>query len=232
MLEALSRLSLAYQDSSLITTATRKLSCDERTEISTEPSKWPGVTSLRALLDREKDDEAPNLVVLLCETYVAIYMSLLCYALASCDAQILYRLVAQKITPNYWSHIFGGGAKKVINVETSHGHTPLSHQPSVSFFCLRFNLTGGLFSPYILQNELSGTSETSETAESPGLLNTVTSITKQRVKLNIKVLGMTLSSSQDSTQGPQTQNLPEKQSFREHFMPPDMSIVSQLMAKV
>ena len=30
--------------------------------VTTDPSKWPGVASLRALLDREKDEEAPNLV--------------------------------------------------------------------------------------------------------------------------------------------------------------------------
>lgn len=53
ILDALSRLSVVYQDSSLIST-NRKMSYDEITQISTEPSKWPGVTSLRALLDREK----------------------------------------------------------------------------------------------------------------------------------------------------------------------------------
>ena len=60
-------------------------------EVTTEPPKWPGVTSLRALLDRDKDEETPNLIVLLCEAFVAIYMSLLSYALATCDAHILYR---------------------------------------------------------------------------------------------------------------------------------------------
>jgi|688.fasta_scaffold1249893_1 hypothetical protein len=30
--------------------------------VTTEPNKWPGVASLRALLDREKDEETPNLV--------------------------------------------------------------------------------------------------------------------------------------------------------------------------
>jgi len=49
--------------------------------VTTEPSKWPGVASLRALLDREKDEEAPNLSVLLCEAFVAIYIGLLSYAL-------------------------------------------------------------------------------------------------------------------------------------------------------
>lgn len=82
-----------------------------------------------------KDEETPNLNVLLCETFVAIYMSLLSYALASCDAQILYRLISQKITPNYWSHIFGGGAKKTMRVETmSVPHPPLSKELSVRFF--------------------------------------------------------------------------------------------------
>ena len=51
--------------------------------VTTEPSKWPGVASLRALLDREKDEETPNLNVLLCEAYVAIYIGLFSYALVS-----------------------------------------------------------------------------------------------------------------------------------------------------
>ena len=129
-MDALSRLSVLYQDSSLIATSSgggggaggRKTSVDAATSaassaIVTEPSKWPGVTSLRALLDREKDDETPDLNVLLCETFVAIYLSLLSYALATCDAQILYRLVSQKVTANYWSHVFGGGARRMLSYE-------------------------------------------------------------------------------------------------------------------
>ena len=104
----------------------------------TEPSKWPGVTSLRALLDREKDDETPNLNVLLCETFVAIYLSLLSYALATCDAQILYRLVSQKVTPNYWSHVFGGGAKKMLNYEKT-PHPSLAKELSVRSFLQGIN---------------------------------------------------------------------------------------------
>ncbi len=100
--------------------------------IVTEPGKWPGVSSLRALLDREKDDETPNLNVLLCETFVAIYMSLLSYGLASCDAQILYRLVSQKVTSNYWAQIFGGGTKKTIQVERAAPHPAITKELSVS----------------------------------------------------------------------------------------------------
>ena len=59
----------------------------------------------------------------------------------------------------------------------------------------------------------------------------MTSITKQRVKLNIKVLGVQLgekgavNQSNNVTEG-------EKQTFREQFKAPEMSIVSKLMAKV
>jgi len=130
-LEAVSRLSVVYQDSSLITsTNTRKMSYDGSVvEVTTEPPKWPGVTSLRALLDRDKDEETPNLIVLLCEAFVAIYMSLLSYALATCDAHILYRLIGQKIDPATWAGIFGGGCKKVLQVATA-PNKALPKQPS------------------------------------------------------------------------------------------------------
>ena len=68
-------------------------------------------------------------------------------------------------------------------------------------------------------------------ADSDSILNTMTSITKQRVKLNIKVLGVQLgekgavNQSNNVTEG-------EKQTFREQFKAPEMSIVSKLMAKV
>ena len=74
------------------------------------PAKWPGkylplffsefvlhyylhlgVTSLRALLAREKDEDAPRLLTLLCEAFVAVYTSLLCYAMAACDSHVLFR---------------------------------------------------------------------------------------------------------------------------------------------
>ena len=147
VLEALSRLSIVYQDSSLISTsANRKPSSsnvgamgaggDTTTttvaDITTEPAKWPGVTSLRALLDRDKDEETPTLNVLLCEAYVAIYMSLLSYALATCDPLILYRLIGQRPNQQYWSSVFGGGSKATLHVMTS--HTPISKSPSTVSF--------------------------------------------------------------------------------------------------
>jgi hypothetical protein len=62
------------------------------------------------------------------------------------------------------------------------------------------------------------------------ILNTVTSITKQRVKLNFKVLGVQLGQQGQDATSPSAQT--ERQTFREQFTPPEMSIVSRLMNKV
>ena len=63
--------------------------------------------------------------------------------------------------------------------------------------------------------------------------NTMSSITKQRVKLNIKVLGVQLGADQQGKeQGQQSGQSGEKQTFREQFKAPEMSIVSKLMSKV
>ena len=94
--------------------------------------RWPGVTSLRALLDRDKDEESPNLIVLLCEAFVAIYLSLLSYALATCDAHILYRLIGQRIDPSMWAGIFGGGSRKILQVATATNKA--LQKPAVSDF--------------------------------------------------------------------------------------------------
>ena len=62
----------------------------------------------------------------------------------------------------------------------------------------------------------------------------MTSITKQRVKLNIKVLGVNLGADQGQAAKPTSASgqTGEKQQVREQFKAPDMSIVSKLMSKV
>lgn len=78
-----------------------------------------GVTNLRALLAREKDEDTPRLNILLCEAFVAAYMSLVTYALATCDCHILYRLAGQKFSEKTWAALFGGGVKKLLKVAQS-----------------------------------------------------------------------------------------------------------------
>ncbi|KAL7295893.1 hypothetical protein TKK_0010937 [Trichogramma kaykai] len=178
----------------------RRYSSDDGICITTSPSKWPGVTSLRALLAREKDEDAPKLNILLCEAFVATFMSLFVYALSSCDSHILYRLVGHQFDNKTWSCLFGGGVKKLIRVASTSGQTG---------------------SMSIERND-SLSSEPAST-KSSGVWNTVTSLTKQRVKLNMKLLG------QFSGQQPNMKE--DKPTYREQFISPQMSMISYFLIK-
>lgn len=177
----------------------RKYSCDESTAVCTSPAKWPGVTNLRALLAREKDEDIPKLNVLLLESFIATFMSLLIYSMATCDCRLLYRLVGQKFSTETWSTIFGGGMKKLLRKATIRNETTMSNQ--------------------------SQSNGSEDKTDESGVWNTVTSITKQRVKLNMKLLG-TFSQSSTST------NMKEdKPTYREQFVPPEMSMLSYFLLK-
>ncbi|XP_076665130.1 rabconnectin-3 alpha isoform X3 [Andrena cerasifolii] len=178
----------------------RRYSTDDGVCITTSPSKWPGVTNLRALLAREKDEDTPKLNILLCEAFVATYMSLFVYALWSCDSHILYRLVGQHFDNNTWSCLFGGGVKKLLRVAST------SSQPGG---------TGGI-------ERGDGTSSEAQTTAG-AVWNTMTSLTKQRVKLNMKLLGQFT--------GQQPNMKEDKPTYREQFVSPQMSMVSYFLMK-
>lgn len=199
-LESLARLSVVCPSSHLIAghTRRRRYSSDEPLQVTTHPCKWPGVTNLRALLAREKDEDTPRLSTLLCEAFVATYMSLIVYALATCDSLILYRLAGQKFTNQTWAMLFGGGVKKLLKVAASS--------------------SSGAQAQGSLEREPSGSSE-------GGVWTTMTSLTKQRVRLNMKLLGQ-------FTSQPGTPLMKEdKPTYREQFVPPEMSMVSYFLIK-
>ncbi|PSN54280.1 DmX-like protein 2 [Blattella germanica] len=199
-LESLARLNVVCPSSHLIASHTRRrrYSSDEPLQVTTHPCKWPGVTNLRALLAREKDEDTPRLSVLLCEAFVASYMSLIVYALATCDSLILYRLAGQKFSNQTWAMLFGGGVKKLLKVAASSN--------------------SGTQSQGSLERESSGGSE-------GGVWTTMTSLTKQRVRLNMKILGQ-------FTNQPGTPLMKEdKPTYREQFISPEMSMVSYFLIK-
>ncbi|XP_012281901.1 dmX-like protein 2 isoform X2 [Orussus abietinus] len=182
----------------------RRYSADDSVCITTSPSKWPGVTNLRALLAREKDEDTPKLNVLLCEAFVAIYMSLFVYAMSSCDSHILYRLVGHKFDNNTWSSLFGGGVKKLLRVASTNNSQTLQSKEKVP-----------------IEREESVTAELQ--AVGAGMWNTMTSLTKQRVRLNMKLLG------QFSGQQPNMKE--DKPTYREQFVSPQMSMISYFLMK-
>ncbi|KAK0178125.1 hypothetical protein PV328_002103 [Microctonus aethiopoides] len=179
----------------------RRYSLDESVTITTLPSKWPGVTNLRALLAREKDEDTPKLNILLCEAFVSTFISLFVYALSSCDSHILYRIAGQKFDNNTWSCLFGGGVKKLVRIAST-------------------NNRGGSSSINVERaDSISGEIQ----AAAGGVWNTMTSLTKQRVKLNMKLLG------QFTGQQPNIKE--DKPTYREQFVSPQMSMVSYFLMK-
>ena len=222
-------------------------SSDEKLTPNTAPIKWPGVQSLHSLIVREKDEDLPKLHTLLCEGFVAVYLSQLVYALTICDSSILYRLVGLNFTEKSWGELFGGGTKKLLYVSTATGSMQ----------------TPGTISP----NELPNGSTSSPHID---LINT---LSKQRMKLHMKILeqlnaasaaasaagaaaaeavsavsqGMVNVATSPSTtfqnigmQFSQPTNQPgatglapveQRPTYRELFVPPQISIINSLMIK-
>ncbi|XP_045469484.1 dmX-like protein 2 isoform X5 [Harmonia axyridis] len=166
----------------------RRISINEGHHITTLPSKWPGVTSLRSLLAREKDEDTPRLNVVLCEAFTATYLSLLLYGLCTCDCIILYHVTGQKFTQEVWGLLFGGGIKKLLRTASVSGSTGTNQSQSAT--------------------------PTEEIGGATNWLN------KQRVKLNTKLLGHQPSIMKE-----------DKPTYREQFLPPQMSILAYLLTK-
>ncbi|KAL5274949.1 DMXL1 family protein [Megaselia abdita] len=220
-IENIAKMNSTFQCSHLMANANiyhrkRKYSVDDQPSICTQPSKWPGVSNLRALLAREKDEDVPRLNVLLLEAFVAIYMSLLVYALASCDCHILYRLVGQKFSNNSWSTLFGGGVKKLLRKATvSQSQIAIQQQQ-------QHQLNSNLQSQDVPDDAINVWNT---------VTSSVTSLTKQRVKLNMKILGQFAGNGAPSI-GTSVEGMKEdKPTYREQFIPPEMSMVSYFLMK-
>lgn len=95
----------------ILTYRTREPYLDS-SQIKTLPNKWPGVEDLVALLTREKDEDVPNLRLLLVECFIAITFSLFCYSLTIYDSRWLYRLAAHSLNKQTFAILFGGGCER------------------------------------------------------------------------------------------------------------------------
>ncbi|CAG0879086.1 unnamed protein product [Darwinula stevensoni] len=203
-LDSLVQRSVVYQNAHLTAgyLKRKRLSIDEPDKVTTLPSKWPGVMSLRALLARESDEDSPRLNILLCESFVAIYLSLLAFGFATCDCHILYRLVSQDFNDSTWATIFGGGVKKLVKVASSTPSKAISIPGS------------------------GGGPELSSSGGESSIFNT----TKQRLKLNMRLLSF--SGSSGSTAPPMKLHIKEdRPTYREMFLPPERSMLAVFMTK-
>lgn len=210
-----------------------------------EPIKWPGVQSLRALLARDKDEDSPKLHTLLCEAYCAVYLSQLLFALAACDSHVLFRLVTLPFEAKNWYQLFGGGVKKLLNVVKSRmdsALTPTSHLQTPGHVQQQ-NLIDSQQQhrsnppQFQTQQSISSTAQqffsssqqsTSFDEQSSPTMNLLNALSKQRKNFNMKILQHL---NQDKQQASNSQMSEDKPTYREHFVAPQMSVLSFLMTK-
>lgn len=100
------------------------MATDEEAAVISSPSQWPGVTSLVALLSRERlrggtEASGPNLRLLLVEFFVAVTMSLFCYAFALYDCRWLFRICAHATDGQMFAKMFGGGGERRLRSTTA-----------------------------------------------------------------------------------------------------------------
>uniref|UniRef100_A0A8C5BKC1 Dmx-like 2 n=1 Tax=Gadus morhua TaxID=8049 RepID=A0A8C5BKC1_GADMO len=92
----------------------RTESIEEHLTPSSLPAQWPGVSSLIALVASAREQDQPQLNVLLCEAVVAVYLALLIHGLGTHNGNELFRLAAHPLNNRMWAAVFGGGAKILI----------------------------------------------------------------------------------------------------------------------
>jgi hypothetical protein len=134
--------------------------------VHTSPRNWPGVSSLTKLLEREQDVEAPKLKILLFESLISVYASLLVNSFIFYDCSTLWQLVCIQWNEQMWNKLFGGGClteykyKTQMSVKVSVDdenakqrmkiNAKLGHRPSVSYTNTGTSPLSGIFDLFII----------------------------------------------------------------------------------
>ncbi len=144
---------------------------------------------MNKLLEREQDTEAPKLKIIMFESLVAVYSSLLLHAFVFYDSTSLWRLLSKEWNEHMWNRLFGGGCLTEYRYKTSTSHISLDDENA-----------------------------------------------KQRMRMNAK-LGHRLHVGQSASNANNNSNnankaIDEKVYKREHFVPPDISMINYFLNKV
>jgi hypothetical protein len=93
-------------------------------KVFTSPKNWPGISTLNKLLERDQDNEAPKLKILLFESLVAVYTSLLINAFVFYDCSTIWRLLSKQWNEQMWNKLFGGGCQVEYKYRTTSSSIP------------------------------------------------------------------------------------------------------------
>uniref|UniRef100_A0A915I9Y3 RAVE complex protein Rav1 C-terminal domain-containing protein n=1 Tax=Romanomermis culicivorax TaxID=13658 RepID=A0A915I9Y3_ROMCU len=183
--------------------------------VTSSPHKWPGTENLLACLSRERDEDVPNLLLLLAETWVAIYLALFAYSFCSYDSRWLYRLVAHPVDADTFAKVFGGGAEVKSSLGLASEHQETSDFGST----VSSQLSSDPSSTFPAMTALART----QTVNDPASL---------RARFNAKVFGVDLNK---NTVAMAAATANRKQSLitttKNHWVQPKMSIITHFMAR-
>ncbi|XP_039400328.1 dmX-like protein 1 isoform X4 [Mauremys reevesii] len=200
----------------------RTTSLDETVTPNTSPAQWPGITALIRLLNSAGEEAQPGLTVLLCEILTAVYLSLFIHGLATHSSSELYRIMAHPFNDKMWSAVFGGGAHIPSRGEMQqttksgrHFSMPSPHQVVVfSMECVGFS------------KSLTAISTHSPTKHA--VSSSVDNGKKQQKSFTLSSKISPKESSQSASSSLVEQESP---SYREKFIPPELSIWDYFIAK-
>ena len=192
----------------------------------------PGVTSLRVLLAREKDEDSPRLHILLTECLFAVYVSLLINALATYDCFLLYRLMAHKFDTQMWSSLFGGGVKTVVKLGSTSPRLGSKYKTELVSQKVSFNLNLNykkilfiipilnyaykLFQMLSYFITLLSMQKKGVTVVIGCAAGKTDDLYNKRMQLNMKIMG---------------QQKDGKKTYKEQFVPPELSMITFFMTK-
>ncbi|XP_050801489.1 dmX-like protein 1 isoform X1 [Gopherus flavomarginatus] len=200
----------------------RTTSLDETVTPNTSPAQWPGITALIRLLNSAGEEAQPGLSVLLCEILTAVYLSLFIHGLATHSSSELYRIMAHPFNDKMWSAVFGGGAHipsrgqmQQTTKAGRHFSMPSPHQVVVfSMECVGFS------------KSLTAISTHSPTKHA--VSSSVDNGKKQQKSFTLSSKISPKESSQSASSSLVEQESP---SYREKFIPPELSIWDYFIAK-
>ncbi|KRZ61540.1 DmX-like protein 1 [Trichinella nativa] len=87
-------------------------------QVTSKPSQWPGIDLSSSFLTTDRDEDVPNLLILLVETWTSIYLSLFAYCMYAYDSRWLYRLMAHPVNESLFATVFGGSGERQFLADT------------------------------------------------------------------------------------------------------------------
>uniref|UniRef100_A0A8B9J3N9 DmX-like protein 1 n=1 Tax=Amazona collaria TaxID=241587 RepID=A0A8B9J3N9_9PSIT len=208
----------------------RTASLEETVTPNTSPAEWPGITALIRLLNSAGEEAQPGLTVLLCEVLTAVYLSLFIHGLATHSSNELYRIMAHPLNNKMWSAVFGGGAhtssRGQLQLKTKPGrHFPMPSPHQVVVFsmeCVGFSKSFTTFSTH------SPTKFSDNLKQHTVFSSSVDDGEKQQKHYRLS----SKTSPKDSSRLPALPLVDqESPSYRERYIPPELSIWDYFIAK-